>query len=56
MDDNYMYGDVDSLEPIPQNELGTLILKAKMYDCLEAVGVDSWEGYETAQELFNDLE
>lgn len=31
-----------------------IVLDAKFFECLKSVGVDSWEGYEEAQDLFTE--
>lgn len=38
---------------ITEEEYLELKSDAKFLDCLVAVGVDNWDGYEFAQEIFN---
>ena len=39
---------------IPQEEYDQLIEDQKWLRALEAAGVDNWEGYDLAQELFQE--
>lgn len=39
---------------VPLRKYRTLCEDVRFLACLEAAGVDSWEGYERAQELFNE--
>ena len=35
-------------------ELAELREDSKFLDCLRAAGVDNWDGYDYAQEIYND--
>jgi hypothetical protein len=39
---------------IPKAEYENLLADAKMLRALEAAGVDNWEGFEYAQEMFDE--
>ena len=45
---------LDGFSIISTDELNTLVEFSLMYDALIDIGVDNWEGYEAAMELFEE--
>lgn len=45
--------DKDTVE-IDRDEYARLLMNNGFLQCLYSAGVESWEGYELAQEMFND--
>lgn len=39
---------------IPRKEYEQLIRDSKFLSCLESAGVDNWDGYDNAREIFNE--
>lgn len=39
---------------IPLEDYRELIQRVNWLECLEAAGVDNWDGYDYAQELYDD--
>ncbi len=44
----------DGTVTISIEEYETLVADAKFLNCLYSAGVDSWEGYESAQEMLDN--
>ena len=45
---------LDGFSIISTDELNALVEFSLMYDALIDIGVDNWEGYEAAMELFEE--
>lgn len=41
---------------IPASEYKELLNDQRWLECLQDAGVDNWEGYEYAKDLYNDLD
>ena len=50
-----MYGLVDDTVNIPRAEYENLLEDGAWLSCLNMAGVDSWEGIETAQRIYDGL-
>ena len=46
--------DKDGMVLVDAGELEDLVNDSKFLNCLYSAGVDSWEGYEAAQEMLDD--
>lgn len=44
----------DELITITKEELNNLIERSEFLECLEACGVDNWQGYDDAWEMMNE--
>lgn len=58
MSEIYMYGDItvsDDEVTISRERYNELIENDRWLDCLEAAGVDNWEGVDFAQEIFDSF-
>lgn len=50
----FMYGRVDDTVNIPRNEYEELLERSAWLEALEAAGVDNWEGYDNASDIYNE--
>ena len=57
---NFMYGDltdgvstINDVVSIPRGEYEDLLQDSKFLSALEQAGVDVWDGYDLAKEIFN---
>ena len=46
---------MEELIEITKKEYEQLLRDQRLLDCLEGAGVDNWDGYEDAMEMFNDI-
>lgn len=44
----------EEMVSIPKEQYDQLVLDQKFLSALEAAGVDNWEGYEFARDMFNE--
>lgn len=45
---------MEEMVEITKSEYDKLLAAAKFMDCLESAGVDNWEGFEYALDLYNE--
>ena len=50
--ESYMYGKFDDTVNIPKAEYDDLVSDSAFLAALEQAGVDNWDGYGFAQEIF----
>lgn len=50
-----MQNNKEETVTIPKAEYEELLKELDWLRCLEATGVDSWEGYDTAREMYSEF-